>query len=411
VKLYSLLLVCFVPFAALADDMAAMPMQGMYGQYSMSRETSGTSWGPDSTPVEAIHVMRDGWTAMLHGYDDVVYDHQAGARGKVQAFDEGMVMGMASHALEGGTIGFRAMLSPDPFMGPQGYPLLLQTGETANGATPLVDRQHPHDLFMELATTYSHPLTPDSSAFVYFGYPGEPALGPTTFMHRFSGMDDPEAPITHHWLDSTHVTFGVATAGYIWRNWKIEASSFTGREPDQNRWNFDPARFDSQSVRLTFNPTANWSMQVSQGWLTSPEQLSPDVNQRRSTASATYNLPFGDNNWQTTAAWGLDRDEPGNNLNAFLFESAIVLHDTHTFFGRAEWVQKDDLFIGPVALTGQTAEIGKLSAGYIYDVPLMDHVKLGLGGLGSVYAIPAGLTPSYGNNPMSFMLFARVKLD
>src|SRR5204863_8412876 len=111
-------------------------------------------------------------------------------------------------------LGGRVMLSVDPAtVGKSGYPLLLQTDEAVNGL-PLIDRQHPHDLFMELAATYNHPLGRDGgSVFLYAGLPGEPALGPPTFMHRFSGTEIPEAPISHHWLDSTHITFGVVTGG------------------------------------------------------------------------------------------------------------------------------------------------------------------------------------------------------
>ena len=405
---------------ALADDPQSMlmDMPGLYGGYPMSRDSSGTAWQPDSTPMEGINTMHGDWMTMLHGYDDLVYDHQGGRRGDSKAFNEGMLMGMASHPLGDGTIGFRAMLSPDPLMGKSGYPLLLQTGETANGIAPLIDRQHPHDLFMELAVTYSRPVSQNSSVFVYVGYPGEPALGPTTFMHRFSGMDDPAAPITHHWLDSTHITFGVATAGYVWRNWKLEVSLFNGREPDQYRWDFDSPRLNSQSARLTYNPDANWSMQVSQGWITSPEQLEPNVDQRRTTASATYNLPFGANNWQTTAAWGMNNNSPGHRLNGYLLESAVVLDNTHTFFGRAEHVQKDELFTPEgeglptdSPLAGQVFNVNAFSLGYIYDIQLIEHLKMGIGGVGTVDALPAALKPAYGHNPMSFLLFARVKLD
>jgi plastocyanin len=401
-----------------AHDMGGMPgmahgehmaMTGFYGAYAMNREASGTAWVPESTPMEGIHAMYGSWMTMIHGNVDLVYDHQGGRRGDDKTFTEGMIMAMANRPLGGGIWGLRAMLSPDPLMGKSGYPLLLQTGETADGKNPLVDRQHPHDLFMELATTYSHPVDKDSTVFGYIGYPGEPALGPATFMHRFSGMDNPEAPIGHHWLDSTHVDFGVATLGYIWQNWKLEGSIFNGREPDQFRWNFDQPHLNSYSARLTYNPTANWSLQVSHGYLKSPEQLEPDTNQRRTTASAMYNLPFGKNNWQTTLAWGLDDNDPGHATNAALLESAITLHDTHTFFGRAEWVQKDELFnTGPLA--GQTFDVGKLSAGYIYDILVAAHLKLGIGGLGSMYALPGSVRPSYGSDPLSAMVFVRLKL-
>ncbi|HEV7432324.1 MAG TPA: hypothetical protein VGN77_04715, partial [Steroidobacteraceae bacterium] len=185
-------------------DMRGMRMDGMYGQYPMSRETAGTSWVPESSPMQGFASMRGQWMTMLHGDASLVYDHQGGQRGGKKTFVEGMVMAMVSRPLANGTVGFRAMLSPDALMGKDGYPLLLQTGETANGRDPLIDRQHPHDLFGELAVSYSYPLSFGGSAFAYVAYPGEPALGPPTFMHRFSGVDNPEAPIGHHWLDSTH---------------------------------------------------------------------------------------------------------------------------------------------------------------------------------------------------------------
>ena len=229
-------------------DMPGMKMNGMMagqaGFYSMMRDASGTSWQPDSTPMEGLMGEWAGWSTMLHGYVTGVYDHQAGPRGDDKSFSESMFMAMGQKQLGIGTLTLRSMLSLDPLMGKSGYPLLLQTGETANGITPLVDRQHPHDLFMELAGIYSVPVGADMSVFGYVGYPGEPALGPPTFMHRFSGMDDPAAPIGHHWLDSTHITYGVLTAGFVDGDWKIEGSAFRGREPDQFRWNFDPVSLD-----------------------------------------------------------------------------------------------------------------------------------------------------------------------
>ena len=395
--------------SALADDMAHT-MSGAYGSYPMSREVSGTSWEPDSTPVPGIQEMHGEWMTMLQGNANLIYDNQGGPRGDQQMFSTSMFMGMASRPLGDGTLGLRTMFSLDPLMGPNGYPLLLQTGETADGVHPLVDRQHPHDLFMELAVTYSHPVGEDSSVFTYVGYPGEPALGPTVFMSRMSGMADPEAPITHHWLDATHISYGVTTLGYVWRNWKIEASAFNGREPDQYRWNFDAPQLDSNSVRLTYNPTDNWSMQVSTGYIHSPEALEPDVDQRRTTASATYNLPLGQNNWQTTAAWGRDDLQPGRSLDAYLLESSFTYEQAHTVFGRAERVAKDELFSGSDPLAGQAFTVNKFSLGYVYDLPVAEHVKIGLGGVGSLYALPSALDTAYGRNPASFMLFARASL-
>src|SRR5215213_9400728 len=214
-------------------------MKAFLGRYGMTREGSGTSWVPDTTPHEGIHAQFGEWSTMAHAHFNFVYDRQGGPRGGDKAFVGGMVMAMAQRPLGDGTFGLRAMLSPDPFMGPSGYPLLLASGETADGRTHLIDRQHPHDLFMELAATYSRNISQTASVFLYAGLPGEPALGPPAFMHRTSGVDNPEAPITHHWLDSTHITFGVVTAGLVVDKWKIEVSAFRGREPDQRRYDVE----------------------------------------------------------------------------------------------------------------------------------------------------------------------------
>jgi hypothetical protein len=385
-------------------------MAGALGSYSMMRDASGTAWQPESTPMEAWDIQLGGWKTMLHGAITGVFDHQSGPRGDEKGFSESMLMAMAQHALGPGTLTLRTMLSLDPLMGKNGYPLLLQTGETADGVHPLVDRQHPHDLFMELAATYSVPVSKTVSVFGYFGYPGEPALGPPTFMHRFSGMDNPAAPITHHWLDSTHITYGVVTLGIVDGDWKLEGSLFNGREPDRFRWDFDTMRFDSGSVRLSWNPTANWAMQMSYGFIKSPEQLEPTTNQHRITASASYNLPLDHGNWQTTFAWGRNMDQPGPTLDAFLLESGVNW-DRHTVFARLENVQKNELFQPPSLLAGDIFRVSGLSLGYVYDIPVLNHLALGLGAMGTVDLLPSAIRPAYGSaSPASYMLFARLKI-
>jgi hypothetical protein len=386
-------------------------MPGLYGSYSMTREASGTAWQPEASPMGGLHLMRKDWMFMLHGFAYGIYDYQGGSRGDRKFFSVNMLMGAAQRRVGPGTFGLRSMLSLEPATaGSTGYPELLQTGETADGKTPLIDRQHPHDLFMELAATYSLPVGESASAFAYFGYPGEPALGPATFMHRFSGMDNPEAPITHHWLDSTHITYGVATLGYVWKQFKIDGSLFTGREPDQHRWNFDRPRFDSYSARLTYNPTKAWSMQVSYGNLHSPEELEPDTNVERVTASMAYHRSWGGNHWQTLLAWGRNRHHPGADLDGFLLESLVNFQDAHTIFARAEHVEKHGLFPLGDPRDHAVFYVNKISAGYIYDFPKWHQVRFGVGGLGSVHLLPGDLTAAYGETPRSFMLFVRAKL-
>jgi hypothetical protein len=380
----------------------------MLGPYPGSRESSGTSWQPEASPHQGIHAMYGDWSTMTHGFANLIYDRQGGPRGASKTFSTSMLIVMAQRPAGEGTVGLRAMLSADPWMGKTGYPLLLQTGESANGA-PLIDRQHPHDLFVELAASYSRALTEGSSVFVYAGLPGEPALGPPTFMQRFSGEDNPEAPISHHWLDTTHITYGVLTLGYVHGNAKIEGSAFRGREPDENRYDIETGKLDSASLRFSYNPTRDWALQVSRGHIKSPEELHPDADVDRTTASAIYHRSFASASTQTTLAWGRNAPSHGEATNAFLLESAIRLSRAHTFFARAERSDKNELFADSDARAEQKFRVGKLTLGYLYDLPRKSRFRVGFGGLVSRYRLPSDLEPVYGK-PTSFMLFARVKI-
>lgn len=414
----TVILFSFMPGAHAQHDMGAMqqhssmamPMPGLYSQAPMTREASGTSWQPDATPMMGIETMGETWSTMLHGFVNAVYDDQGGPRGDTKTFTESMLMAMARRSLGAGTLGLRGMVSLDPTIGRSGYPLLFGTGETANGRTPLIDRQHPHDLFMELAASYSLPVSDNSSVFTYVGLPGEPALGPPAFMHRFSGADIPEAPLTHHWLDSTHITFGVVTLGYIWQDIKIEGSAFNGREPDQSRYNIETRRFDSASARLSWNPSPHWALQISHGRLDSPEQLEPDVSVKRTTASASYQTTVADNPWQTTLAWGRNRKSPGETTDGWLLESELQIQRRYTLFARAERVENDELFLEGEPLHGQTFAVKKLSVGAIYDFFNAHHVAFGVGALISRYDKPSALDDGYGEQPKSSMIFLRAKL-
>jgi len=396
------------------DRAAAMPgMRGQFGSYPMARESSGTSWQPEATPMEMLHTMGDNGSLMLHGYANVVADRQTGPRGAGKTFSESMLMAMAVRPLGPGTVGLRGMVSLDPLMGKSGYPLLFQTGESADGKTPLIDRQHPHDAFMELSTSYSVPLGADGSAFVYAGLPGEPALGPPTFMHRYSGMRNPEAPITHHWFDSTHVSFGVVTAGASQGAWKLEGSRFNGREPDERRWNIETRRFDSWSARLSWNPTAQWSTQASYAYLRSPEALEPESNMRRLTASASVLTRLAGNVWATTlAASRNDRRGPaGRELSpAVLVESTLVVADRHSVFGRFEQVDKDELFPPGDPRQSVAFRVRKFSLGYLYDFVASGPVRWGLGGVVGALRGPSALDPAYGSHPMSLLVFLQARL-
>lgn len=395
------------------DEHASMDhaMPALLGPYAASREASGTSWVPESSAMHGLHRSIGAWSAMFHGFATIVADHQGGRRGDDGVLSTNMFMAMGSRALGAGRLGLRAMLSLEPAtVGDEGYPLLFQTGETSNGTTPLVDAQHPHDLFMELAATYSVPIGERSSAFAYLALPGEPALGPPTFMHRFSGMENPEAPLGHHWLDSTHVSFGVATIGWTWDAWKLDASAFNGREPDEHRWDVEEPELDSESVRLSWNPSAAWAFQASVGDLHAPEQLEPDVDVTRATVSAMYDRAWDGGHWQTTLAAGRNDDRPGRSTDALLLETALASSPRDTWLARVESVEKDELFEAPDPLAGRAFRVEKLSLGYLREIARVEQVSIAIGVLGSVYRFDDALDAAYGDDPRSILAFLRVRL-
>ena len=378
------------------------------GPYPTQRESSGTAWQPDgSTPMTGAMTMPGDWMLMADGTLNLVFDHQSGRRGDGKLFASGMLMGMARRPIGNGTLQFRAMLSPDPIMGARGYPLLLASGETANGRDRLIDRQHPHDFFMELSASLSQDIGRNSSVFVYAGLPGEPAFGPPSFMHRQSIMDSPEAPISHHWLDSTHITFGVVTAGLVRNRFKIEASRFNAREPDQHRWNIETGPLDSTSVRLSWNPTRSLALQGSWGHFKDPEQLEPGVNQKRWSASVLWADEVAPG-WHaaTTLAWGrktVDRHKD----DAWVAEGSLR-HGGWTVFGRGEVTENRELLDVD---DGPAFRVGKVSAGAIRDVRIAEHFSIGAGALASLNFVPDALEPLYGsNNPIGAMAFVRLKL-
>ena len=410
-----------------ADHADHAAMQGALGAYPMTREASGTSWQPESSPLLMRHWQSGSWLLMTEGAATAVYtDSAASARGGDDAFVQSMGMFMAQRPWRRGTAALRTMLSLDPaLVGDDGYPLLFQTGETADGVTPLVDRQHPHDLFMELAASYSVDFggpTPAGStsgatdpakrrsAFVYAGLPGEPALGPATYMHRVSGMQNPEAPISHHWLDSTHVTFGVLTGGVVLGDVKLEASAFNGREPDQHRYDIETGSLDSWSVRATWNPTPSWSTQASFGALEEPERLEPGVDVDRTTVSATYHRVNGGATWYTTFAAGRNSKQPGADTDAYLLESQVGWTGGTAVFARAESVEKDELFAEGDPLHGSVFKIRKLGLGVEGTGPDLWGGNLAVGVVYDWHFTPRALDAAYGHDPRSWLVYARWSL-
>jgi hypothetical protein len=434
--LAALVLLALVPGPSRAGD--GPGHAGLLGPYPMDRDASGTSWQPESAGMPGWHGFPGSWRVMVHGDVFGVFTDQGGPRGGEQGFSTNMLMGSASRVLGGGMFTLRAMGSLEPLMGPQGYRLLLQTGETADGRTHLVDHQHPHDLAMELAAIYSHSLGARTSAFAYLGSPGEPALGPPAFMHRGSAAEVPVAPLSHHWLDATHISFGVATAGLVWGPVKLEGSAFNGHEPDAARWNIERPRFDSRAARLTVNPRPWLSAQVSAAALRGPEILHPTIDVRRYTASLSY-AGGGRGRPQATVAWGRNvrsADLPTNcplattsalaaascaavaappfapsrSSDAWLLEATVHAGRRHAVFLRAERVEKDELFPSYDPFHVRVFPLGSVQAGYRYELPIRGPVGWGLGASGAVALLPEFLANEYGRRPLSYWIFASARL-
>ncbi len=392
-------------------DGAGAPHPGVLG-LPMTRNGSGTAWLPDDSPMRGAHYRGGGWDLMLHGNLFVGYDHQAGDAGDSELVSQNWLMGMAGHPLAGGMFEARTMLSLEPLtLGDNGYPLLLQTGETLDGM-PLVDRQHPHDLFMELAGRYEREVTGGVALQLYAALAGEPAVGPVAFPHRPSAMSDPLAPLGHHWIDSTHISFGVLTAGVFTRHAKLEGSWFNGREPDEQRYDLDLRAPDSYATRLSVNPSRAWSLQASYAFLESPETLEPEVSVQRFTASATHAAAIGKHRyWTSTAAVGVNSPSEGPATPAVLAESALDLGHLGVTFVRAEYLVKTGHdFDFPEPMSHVELPIAALSLGHVHPIAEVAGTETALGIRGSVAYVPDELEARYGNRaPLGVMGYVQIQ--
>jgi YHS domain-containing protein len=365
----------------------------------MAREASGTAWLPDNTPMYALHWQRGPWQFMAHENAFLQSLHEASERGDGQVGSINWIMGMAQRNAGRGRLMFRGMFSAEPWtIGGCGYPDLLASGEQCLGEK-IHDRQHPHDLFMELAAEYDASVKGPVRIQLYGGPVGEPALGPVAYPHRISAMPNPLAPIGHHWLDSTHVSFGVVTAGLYGNTWKAESSLFNGREPDDKRTNFDFGALDSISGRLWFLPSASIALQVSAGRVKEAEAADgagPRLDVNKVTASATYHRIRERSVWASTIAWGRN-SESGEGTSAVLIESSYTVADRDAWFGRLEVAGKTPHDLDFTTPSENTLTLAKVQGGYTRYLAAVRGFKAGLGAEGSVGFVPAALRTVYGS--------------
>ncbi|HEX2711677.1 MAG TPA: hypothetical protein VHM88_05565 [Candidatus Acidoferrales bacterium] len=404
------------------NQMKGMQHRGM-GMYANSlieeiihHGTAGTSVEPISTSVPMLMTIKGNWMLMFHGVAFLNSTQQSGPRGFDKVFSTNWLMPMAQRQVGPGTLTVRTMLSFEPAtVTKRRYPELFQLGEVAFGE-PIVDGQHPHDFFMELAALYDLKLGENALLSFYAAPVGDPAMGPTAFPHRMSASENPLAPLGHHLQDSTHIANDVFTLGLTFRRVRLEASAFHGREPDEHRWNIDSGKMDSWSTRLTISPSQNWSGQYSLTRLKSPEELNPREDILRMTASIMYNRPLRNGNWATTLLWGRNRTSPGREVsNGYLAESTFRFLTRNYVWGRVENLDRtNQLLLGekPVPPGFEEhffARVQAYTVGYSHDFDVIPHLATALGGQMTFYAAPSSLDSIYGSHSAGLILFLRVR--
>lgn len=399
----------------------ATPQGGMLMSHAyslhlpMSRNGSGTGWLPDNSPMYMYLKANAKSNWMIHGSIFLRYNKQdffnKGSRGGNKLDAPNWFMGMYNRRIgKRGLLNATAMISFDPITtGENGYPLLFQTGETYNGE-PLVDRQHPRDLISGLSVAYTHMLNENMDVTLYAGYPGEPALGPVAYMHRISSLNNPNAPLGHHWQDATHIVFGVTTLGIRYKKFKLEGSVFTGREPDEKRYNFDDARFDSYSYRLLFNPSEHWALQFSQGFLHEPEALEPGIDQVRTTASIIRSTSLRTMNWSHMLAWGMNnKSQHEQSAYSILYETNLQLQ-RQALYARYEFVKKsaEELAI-PSTHGDDLFKINAFTLGYNHNVAPFAPVDILLGVQATLNFPGDRLKPIYGTLPVGGQVYLQLR--
>jgi hypothetical protein len=378
--------------------------------------TSGTDAEPDSTPSEMLMTAKGRWTFMFHGEGFLNEIQQSGPRGADKLFVTNWLMPMAQRKFGQGTLTLRAMFSFEPAtVSERRYPELFQQGETAYGL-PIVDGQHPHDFFMELAALYDHKVGEKTLLSLYIAPVGDPALGPIAYPHRASASEDPIAPLGHHLQDSTHISDDVITVGVTHRGVRLEVSGFHGREPDESRWSIQSGAIDSWSARLTMNPAQDWSFQYSIAQLHSPEVLQPAEDVRRITAALMYNRLIHNGNWASMILWGRNQSlSDGNVGNSYLLESTLRFLDRNYAWTRIENVDRtNELLLGETALPSGFVEryftrVQAYTAGYDRELGRTRYVSMAIGAQVTLYGVPQALETIYGSHPIGVIAFLRLR--
>ena len=399
------------PVASLVVFLAALP--------ALAQAPSSTPALMPAEGQESDHQHMDmdmgapaGWQFMQDGVLFGIFNHQGGLRGDDEFKAPNWWMGMATRKVGSSQLTLNGMFSLDPAtVGKAGYAHIFQVGEALNGQ-PLIDRQHPHDLFMQLAAIWRIPVGAGTGLTIAGGPAGEPALGPVAFMHRASAADYPLAPLSHHTFDSSHVSYGVVTVAVDHGPFVVEGSVFNGREPDENRWDFDFGPLDSVSGRVWYKPTDRWEFQVSTGHLKHPEELEPGDIQR-TTASGSWMVRKGRDFTAITVGYGVNVTDDATRHA--VFGEATRHMGRNSFFGRIELVQveTDVLLNDAIPLTSEGAArkdtVGTFTVGGVRDLGEWHGFEGGLGAAVAFYAVPDAFAATYGNHPVSVQVYFRIR--
>lgn len=363
------------------------------------------------TTMEAMEPM-DHWMTMIHGYAFLTVNRQGGPSGDHGFESQNHFMVTAMRSLWGGKVSLLGTFTLEPAtIPPRGSAELFQRGETYRG-TLLVDRQHPHDLFVQLGAAWEKPLWTGAKLRLYLAPWGEPALGPVAFPHRLSASENPTAPLAHHNQDSTHIAADVGTVGLTASIFTLEGSVFHGREPDENRWDIEQGRLDSYSGRLTLHPVPELWMQVSSGHLEHPEAIEPG-NQTRSTASLTYEKTTPGGFFAATAIAGRNQTREGPEWGTGL-EWTWRFAQENFLYGRVEKVDRDVYELvhkrqRPEEVPPERVSVQAATLGFVRNFALVSEAETGLGADLTFYRFPSRLDSSYGSHPISFHGFLRIR--
>lgn len=408
------------------ETMDGMSMPQHHMQMSASstilmHQSDGTSVQPSAWNMPMVMTGIGDWSLMWMGQAFAVETQQTGppagkstpaATGLDKFWSTNWGMLAAVHSLGKGSVMLRTMLSLEPAtITDRRYPELFQTGETAYGL-PIVDGQHPHNLVMELAGEYAHPIG-TAVGYAYYGLVGDPALGPSAYPHRASAAELPQAPLGHHWEDSTHLSYNVATLGVQKGIVRLEGSGFYGREPGENRWTMDLGPMDSWAARISLLPSSSWVFELSTGELHHPEADEPG-NQERTVASAEYARGMN----AVSFIWGRDYKTAGQYaVNALTVEGVVQAKTKNFLTGRFEWSQRDELFAADPSVEGaflaaghRWFDVAAYTAGYTRDIGTWHDAEVGLGANLTLYSVPELIQPYYGSHPLGVNIYLRVRL-